>query len=244
VPHLDADLLSSLIGGILKTMKTKKFSGDKKVSVSLLWDWEHRIVDKYIGIIPRRIETYHLTLMTVLWSLGAVFFGYLAKFCSLWLLGVAATVILQYITDLFDGKLGKLRNTGLIKWGYFMDHFLDFIFLGSLFLAFYFLVAGGARFYLFLLFVITNGFWMISYLNFAATDRFQIAYGYVGPTEIRLFFVLVLCFLSFAGLNLLAFVLPLLVFLAAAGTSLSVFRVQKKLWLVDMVEKRRAEKQK
>ena len=32
-------------------------------------------------------------------------------------------------TDSFDGALGRRRDTGIPKWGYYMDHLLDFVFM-------------------------------------------------------------------------------------------------------------------
>ena len=38
-------------------------------------------------------------------------------------------IVLHYFTDHFDGKLGKYRDTGLRKWGFYMDHLFDYGFL-------------------------------------------------------------------------------------------------------------------
>jgi hypothetical protein len=35
----------------------------------------------------------------------------------------------QWFTDCLDGALGRYRDTGIPKWGYYMDHFLDFVFM-------------------------------------------------------------------------------------------------------------------
>ena len=108
---------------------SKKFSGDKKVGKSVFFDWEQKIVQKTIRFIPKCIETNHLTMLTIVWSMIIIGAGFLAKNDIRWFWLVSFMIIMQYITDVYDGKLGKFRNTGLIKWGYFMDHFLDYVFL-------------------------------------------------------------------------------------------------------------------
>jgi len=106
-----------------------KFKGDQKVGESYLHQWEQRLVSWGTPRIPKGLETYHLTGMTILWSIGVLVFGYLAKYNIHWLWGSTAMILLQYITDLFDGAIGRHRNTGLVKWGYYADHFLDYIFM-------------------------------------------------------------------------------------------------------------------
>ena len=103
-----------------------------KVGHSILSKPENSLKGWAVPRIPDNIETYHLTLLTLLWSLINVILGCYAKdnLQVLWL--VSILILFQYLTDLFDGELGRQRNTGLIKWGFYMDHFLDYIFLCSL----------------------------------------------------------------------------------------------------------------
>lgn len=95
-------------------MKTNLFAGDKKIGKSLLSGPENRFKYWAVPKIPHFIETYHLTLLTLLWSIINVVLGFYAKnnVSLLWL--VSAMIVLQYITDLFDGELGRQRDTGLI----------------------------------------------------------------------------------------------------------------------------------
>jgi hypothetical protein len=55
-------------------------------------------------------------------------FSYWAARDLRWLWGVSAMIFMQYATDHYDGKLGKYRGTGLVRWGYYMDHLLDYFF--------------------------------------------------------------------------------------------------------------------
>ena len=96
-------------------MKQAEFGGDKKVGKSILSGLENRFKYWAVPKIPGFIETYHLTMMTLLWSIINVALGFFARdnLSVLWL--VSLMIVLQYITDLFDGELGRQRKTGLRK---------------------------------------------------------------------------------------------------------------------------------
>lgn len=95
---------------------------------SILVNLENRFKHWAMPKLPRYLETYHLTIMTVLWSVLNIILGFYARksLSVLWL--VSLMIVLQYFTDLFDGELGRQRNIGLIKWGFYMDYFLDYLF--------------------------------------------------------------------------------------------------------------------
>ena len=104
-----------------------KFAGDQKKGNSLLGTAETKLKNFLVPFVPKKVETYHLTMTTVLWSALIILFSYLAIGNINWLWGVSLMIFFQYITDLLDGEIGRRRNTGLIKWGFYMDHFLDYI---------------------------------------------------------------------------------------------------------------------
>ena len=87
------------------------------------------MVARYVTSVPGWLETYHLTLLTVVWCMGILLLGWLARGNIQWMWMISLMIVFQYITGLFDGAVGRYRNTGLVKWGFFMDHFLDYIFL-------------------------------------------------------------------------------------------------------------------
>ena len=187
--------------------------------------------------IPRRIETYHLTLMTLIWSLINVILAFYAKenLQFLWL--VSLMILFQYLTDLFDGELGRQRNTGLIKWGFYMDHFLDYIFLCSFVFVGYMISPDGLEIWYFALVVILGAYMVSSFLSFAATNEFQIYYYRMGPTEVRVVFILINTFVIYFGTRYFNILLPIVVALCLFGLIVNTFQVQKKLWHRDMQAK-------
>jgi phosphatidylglycerophosphate synthase len=214
----------------------KSFAGHKKVGHSILHKPEQWLVTRFTPKIPRWIETYHLTYMTAVWSLGVLLFGYMAQYNIHWLWGTSFMILCQYITDLFDGAVGRLRNTGLIKWGYYADHFLDYIFMSCILIGYSFFIPD--RFgILFFIMMIYGGFMVNSFISFAATNQFQISYLGVGPTEARIGFIAVNTMLIIFGKVFLSQFLPHLMVIVFIMLCVVVYRNQKILWKMDMAAK-------
>lgn len=212
----------------------KQFGGSEKVGRSLLSGPEDRLKGWAVPRIPEMIETYHLTMMTLLWSLINVVAGFIAKESLLILWLVSLMIFLQYLTDLFDGELGRHRKTGLIKWGFYMDHFLDYIFLCSIVFVGYMISPPGLEIWYFGMVVILGAHMVNSFLSFAATNEFQICYYGIGPTEVRVVFIMVNTYIIFAGTGGFNLLLPAVVFLCLVALVFNTYQIQKKLWLEDM----------
>jgi phosphatidylglycerophosphate synthase len=219
----------------------KTFGGAGKVGESMFSPWERRFVARYVTKVPRWLETYHLTMLTVVWCLGILFFGWMAQRNIHWLWMVSVMIVGQYLTDLFDGAVGRHRNTGLIKWGFFMDHFLDFMFLCSLITAYHTVAPKGMDVWFMLLLGLTGAHMAHSFLAFGATNEFQIAYHGVGPTEMRLAFIGINAFTIFTWPNLYEYTLPALTVAVLLALIFVVYRTQKRLWDIDMEAKRAGE---
>lgn len=219
----------------------ESFAGDKKVGRNFFASFEKNLTTRFTPHIPSWIETYHLTLTTILWSAGAILFGFLARQDFIWLIGMCAMIVLQYITDLFDGAVGRYRNTGLIKWGYYMDHFLDYIFLCSLLIGYAFIIPNQFFDMYFFILALLGSFMVSSYLAFAATNRFRISYVGVGPTEIRLLFIVLNILLIIFGKTYMAWTLPGILVCALFGLVYVVYQTQKEIWALDMETKKKAQ---
>ena len=216
-------------------MLREEFAGANKASTSFLSPLERRMARRVVPHIPRWLETYHLTLLTLVWCALIVASGYLAAARDIrWLWGVSLMIAFQYVTDHFDGKVGKYRNTGLVKWGFYMDHLLDYVFLCSVLAAYGLLVPDRARLHLFAVLAVFGGFMVNSFLAFAATAKFKISVLRLGPTEFRLALVAINTLVILYGPKYLAKSLP---YVAAGGLlclCLVVYRTQKEIWRRDM----------
>lgn len=220
------------------SLTDKDFHGDKKVGNWFFAGWEKKLVTKFTPKIPKWIETYHLTMSTVFWSLCIIAFGYLAKHTNInFLWGTSIMIICQYITDLFDGALGRYRNTGLIRWGYYMDHLLDYIFLCSILIGYSFLFNDKFN-TLFFILAIFGAYMVNSYLSFASTNEFKISYLKIGPTEIRLLFIIINTLLIIFHKTYLIGILPTVMIFSLLGLCRVVYDTQKEIWELDMKNKK------
>ena len=215
-------------------MTDKAFTGDKKLPMrSLLARQERKFIDANVSRFPRWLQGYHLTMMTVLFSAGLIFFGYLARNNIHWLWGSSAMLFMQWFTDSFDGALGRHRDTGIPKWGYYMDHFLDFVFICSILIGYSFLLTGFDKEIIYLLIPIFGSFMVSSYLAFGATAELKITYMGMGPTEIRICFAILNCFLIWLGTAWMQKVLLYVLIVSLVFLCLVIYRTQKYIWQVD-----------
>jgi len=221
-----------------RKMTKEAFSGDKKLPMkTLLAEYERKLVNSNVHRFPKWIEGYHLTLMTILWSAGLIIFGWLAGNNLAWLWASSLMLCLQWFTDSFDGALGRYRNTGIPRWGYFMDHLLDFVFMASLLIGYSFLTYGPNRQVVYLLIPVFGSFMVNSYLAFGATNEFKITYLGAGPTEIRIYFIILNCLIIWFGTAWIERILLYVLVISIAVLCIVVYRTQKYIWKIDMTEK-------
>ena len=221
-------------------MAKEIFGGDKKLPMkSFLAVYERKLIDKNIHRLPKWIEGYDLTLMTIHWSIGLILFGWLARNNHHWLWCSSLMLALQWFTDSFDGALGRHRDTGIPKWGYYMDHFLDFVFMCSLLIGYSFLFNSPAKQIVYFFIPVAGCFMVSSYLAFGATNEFKITFLGAGPTEMRIYFIilnfLIICFGTgwIEKIIIYIFVITLIVM------CIVVYRTQKYIWNIDITEKRK-----
>jgi len=172
--------------------------------------------------------------MTVPCILATLAIGFLARRDISWLHALSLLVFIQYICDLLDGELGRRRRTGLIRWGYYSDHFLDYVFVGTIITAYYMAVPPTYQVHVFLMMVIVGGFFVSTYLEHGATGEFIMSeYGF-GPTEARLFFILFNTFFASTGKILLGRFAPFALALLVAAVIITAYRKQRRLWKMDL----------
>lgn len=218
--------------------ETQEFAGAYKSNNSFLTPLERRLAPLVLPRIPAWIETYHLTLLTLLWSATILVCSYLARTDLRWLWLVSVCIFLQYVTDHYDGKIGKYRNTGLVRWGYYMDHLLDYLFLCSVIIGYAFILPERSRYQILFTLAIFVGFEVSTFLAFAATDKLKISYLKFGPTEFRLALIIINTLLIQYGTRPMASSLKYVNIGGAIGLGLVVYRAHKLIWQLDMTNKK------
>jgi phosphatidylglycerophosphate synthase len=219
----------------------QRFAGAGKTNSGLLVPLERRLAQIVLPRVPRWLETYHLTLLTPVWSLLIVVFSYLAARDLRWLWMVNLMIVFHYFTDHFDGKLGKYRNTGLCKWGFYMDHLFDYAFLCSILIGYTMLLPERAFFNMLLVLCVFSAFMFHTFLMLAATDEFRVSFSKFGPTELRIALIVINALLVKYGIRPLKGALPWVAGGGIIALALLAYRAQKKLWETDMQAKTAAE---
>lgn len=217
------------------------FAGAGKSNKGLLVPLERRMARFVLPRMPRWVETYHLTLLTPVWSIGIALSGYLAAGNLRWLWLTNLMIVLHYFTDHFDGKLGKYRNTGLRKWGFYMDHLFDYGFLCSILIGYSFLIPQKSMFSMMLVLCVFSAFMFHTFLMLAATDEFKVSFSRFGPTELRIALIIINGFIVRFGTRGLK---GSLFWVALGGTiafSILAYIAQKRLWKIDMTTKAETE---
>jgi phosphatidylglycerophosphate synthase len=218
-------------------IETQQFAGATKTNTSFLTPLERRLAVRVLPRIPSWLETYHLTMLTLVWSGLILFFSYLAKNDLRWLWGVSAMIAMQWVTDHYDGKIGKYRGTGLVRWGYYMDHLLDYFFLCSIIIGYSFILPERSRFQILIMLAIFAAYEFSTFLAFAATDKLKISYLKFGPTEFRLALIVINGLLVQFGTRQMVNGLKYVNIGAVVGLAVLVYRTHKVIWALDMRQK-------
>lgn len=221
-------------------MFSENFAGASKTGASLLSPLERRLARWAVPRMPSWLGTERLTMMTLVWCALVALFGGLAASDRRWLWATSVVIILQYATDFLDGKVGKHRGTGLVRWGFYMDHMLDYLFLCAIVVGYSFLLPASAHFDLLVVLAACGGLMVNSFLTFAATQRFRISHRGFGPTEFRIALIIINTLLIFYGTRRMESALP---YVAAGGFAILfvlVLMTQRQVRRLDMEAKSRA----
>lgn len=217
----------------------QQFGGNKKVGTSFIGPLEQRCIRWAVPRVPAWISSAHLTLATIPISLGIIAASYVARFDIAWLWMASLLIIAQWVTDSLDGSVGRYRNTGLVRWGYYMDHLLDYLFLFSILLGYAVLYPQEDKYVQFLMLAIFSAFMINSFLAFGATNQFRISFFGFGPTEARLGFIAVNTAIILLHEIYLGFLLPWILLGSLALLVVVIYTTQRQLWQQDMTSKHR-----
>ena len=205
-----------------------------KAGESITTRLEKRFVARMLPHVPQWCETYHLTLLTLVWTAGNLGFAALATRDLRLLLGLPVMIALQYLTDLFDGAVGRSRNTGLVRWGFYAEHLLDTLFLGSLVAAGAIVSPAGLAGWWVALAAIACGLMASSFLAFGATGAFEIYHYGIGPTEIRGVLCTLIALVVATGTGHFVWSVPLLTLCMGGLLAALAWQTGRRLWQLDM----------
>ncbi len=208
-----------------------------KVGQSWLAVPEKRFIHWAVPQLPSWMRSTHLTLASLPISLGIIVFSYLGHFNLHWLWAVNVLIFSQWLTDSLDGALGRYRKEGLIKWGYYMDHLLDYFFLCAVLIGYSLQTNHQYPTLQLLVLALCGGFMVNSYLRFGATQELKIVFNGIGPTELRILFILLNTSIIIFGKTYVAPLLPYVLGACFLGLCVVVYHTQRELRNYDLMIK-------
>lgn len=181
----------------------------------LLAQPERRLLRRIAAALPARVTSDQLTALGVLGAVGAGVAYALSGTSVQWLWAASACLAVNWFGDSLDGTLARVRQTERPRYGYYLDHLVD---------AFATAVIGAGiglspfvHTELALVLVVLYLALSINvYLESTVFGVFQLGYGRLGPTEVRVILIVANIALIWSG-NAATLVINGVVALLAAG---------------------------
>ena len=160
----------------------------KRELTFLLADPERRLLRAVAARLPAVVTPDHLTALGVLGALG-VGAGYaLSRNSAAWLWAASACFVVQWLGDSLDGTLARVRGAERPRYGYYLDHIVDAfstaVIGAGLALSPYVNPCAALGVVVVYLALSIN-----VYLESNVFGVFRLAYGRLGPTEVRIILI-------------------------------------------------------
>lgn len=219
-------------------MKSKKahtaYDGQENKIESILSHANHQIINDAVPHVPPWIETHHLTTLTFIWVIVVLCGGYLSQFNLYWILLSALGVVGNIITDGLDGAIGRYRKTGLVKWGYYADHFGDFLLNGAIFTSFKLINDDLNEYLIIFLIILSSSFFVHSFLSTTTLKKLALTFiKILSPLEGQISIVLLYLSIFIFGKDSLLISLPAFAIIGTIILILTVTKTLDKLWKLD-----------
>lgn len=169
-----------------------------RIQRNLVATQERRFLNWACSRMPEAVTSDHLTAISV-FAAVLVPLGFLASRASPWFLLLAAFgFALNWLGDSLDGSLARYRNTTRPQYGYFLDHSVDafatLLMVGGMGLSVF--VRLDVALYVVAAYLILS---IHVFLKNHVTGTFQLTFIFLGPTEVRIFYVALTLIMLVAG---------------------------------------------
>lgn len=118
-----------------------------------------------------------------------------------------------------------------------MDHLLDFVFMWYVPVSYVFVVSPDKQWMVFTIAFLYGTLMVNSFLEFSITNSLKITYLGMGPTEIRLAFIVVNTVLIFKGPGFLGAAFLWIIGVLGVGLTIVIYGSGKLIWKIDMARK-------
>src|SRR3954466_8726897 len=154
----------------------------------LLARYEKRVLTALARRLPRWVLPNDLTALGVAAAVGICIAYQATNADHTWLWVASALLVVHWLGDSLDGTLAPVRGIERPRYGYYLDHLVDAIATAcigiGLGLSSYMLLTVGVLVVVAYLVLSIN-----TYLETQALGSFNLGYGMIGPTEVRLVLV-------------------------------------------------------
>ena len=219
-------------------MDSKELSGANRKPKHLLFSTQQRVTKQLLPLIPSYIQSYHLTLFTIPLGLLIIFGAEIYTGKPVFLVVQSIAILLQYITDMLDGALGRYRNGPFVTWGFYMDHIMDYFFSFAIVLSYalYFQIQAS---YTGFLMAVIGAYFVHEFILGTIFGKVNVmGYKGFGPSELQVFFVFFSLFLAFTNYWISdADFLSISLYLFL-GLVWVILKAQTKLWKLDKAKHR------
>src|SRR5688572_20299710 len=145
---------------------------------------EERALKWMAARLPARVMPDYLTALGVLAALGIAVAYLLSNDHPALLWAASGLLVVHWVGDSLDGTLARFRRTERPTYGYYLDHLVDAFATAAICIGLglspHMLLATGLAIAVAYLLLSIN-----TYLETSAFGRFDLGYGRIGPTEIR-----------------------------------------------------------
>ena len=215
-------------------MGKNQFAGKKAINITITSRIEQKVIAYLTPKVPSWIQTHHLTISLFIWTGLIIYFNYLAATHDIrWLWGVNLAIVCRWLADALDGSIGRYRNTGLVTWGYYVDHFADYLFTVGVVLGYSFHTQAEFHNWLIILLGIWSAIFVQAHLMLNVTNKFEISFKSIGPTELLLILIAINFALLILGPKPFVHIIAGLIILSTIFITIMVFSNHRQLWKHD-----------
>lgn len=209
---------------------------ETKTNTPFYWKYEQKWIAWAIPKVPSFLSSRFMTWFTVIWALITVACGYLSQYNKFWIWGISISVVGQYITDSLDGALGRFRNSGLINWGHYVDHLLDYVFLCAVLIAYTFIFPK-YTIWLMIMLAIIGGHYASTFLFFSISKKFHMATSGIGMNELKVALIIFNIIIMYYTTSFVETMLIIMNILGLLTLLIAVYSGQKEAEKIDIVNK-------